>query len=71
MAIGEAEAGPARSGGGRRRLRLTVLGTLGLVALIALGLAAYRRYFAPTRPTLVAVYRSSSPVADGSIGRDE
>lgn len=65
MSIGE------RPQSGKRRVRLTVFGSLALVALIALGLAAYRRYLASSRPTLSVVYRNPSPVADGVIGANE
>lgn len=69
MTIDQAEPRTPRAR--RRRLRLTVLGALVLIALVAVGLAAYRRHFVKERPTLVAVYRKSTPVADGVIGKSE
>jgi hypothetical protein len=62
------QARPAR----RRKLRLTVLGILVLVAAMAIGLAVFRRRLRPDldRPTIVAKY-STSPVVDGVIGPTE
>jgi Carbohydrate family 9 binding domain-like len=55
------------------RLRITVLGLLVLVALVAVALLLYRKYLQKVieRPTIVAVYRKASPVADGVIGPKE
>ena len=55
----------------KSRFRLTVLGLLILVALIAVGLAVYRRRSASERPTLVAIYSKPSPITDGIIGPNE
>ena len=55
----------------KKRVRFTVLGLLVLIALIAIGLAAYRRRSISERPTLLADYRKRSPVADGIIGPNE
>src|SRR5438874_7239922 len=73
MAIGEGEAtqaGPLRR---RRGLRITVLGMLALVAVVAVALLVYRNYLhkPDERPTIVAAYRKVPPVADGSIGKNE
>jgi hypothetical protein len=71
-ALAEAQGSPARR---QWRLRITILGLLGLVALSALALSIYRKYILPLtdeeRPEIVAVYRKVSPVADGAIGVNE
>jgi hypothetical protein len=75
MVIGEDEVIQAQPVKRRRRLRITILGLLGLVALSALALLLYRKYILPLsdeeRPTIVAVYRKVSPLADGIIGNNE
>ena len=75
MAIGEGEVTQARPARRRRRLRITILGLLGLVAFSALALVVYRKYILPMteeeRPEVVAVYRKVSPVTDGAIGVNE
>ena len=57
----------------RRRLRITVLGLLVLVACAAVALQLYRKYVRRVieRPTIIAVYWKASPVADGVIGPKE
>jgi hypothetical protein len=74
MTIGESDvsqAQPVR----RLRLRITVLGLLVVVALSAVVVLLYRKYVLPLtgddRPTIVAVYRKVSPLADGVIGQGE
>lgn len=74
MSSGEGELPQARPAGRRRRvLRVTVLGMLVLVALLAVGLRVYRSYFDRTdeRPTILAKFARRSPVADGVIGPNE
>jgi hypothetical protein len=78
MTISETEptAVPAAPPRRRRRgLRITVLGLLILVAVVAVGLMVYRRQVLARaraeRPTLVAVYARRAPVADGVIGPNE
>src|SRR5262245_22563687 len=75
MAIREGEVTQAQPVRRRLRLRITILGLLGLVALSAVALLVYRKYILPLteeeRPTIVAVYRKVSPVADGVLGRNE
>src|SRR5215831_14732698 len=75
MAIGEGELTQAQPARRRRRLRITILGLLGLVAFSALALVVYRKYILPMtgeeRPEVVAVYRKVSPVTDGAIGGNE
>ena len=59
----------------RRRLRVTVLGLVALVAVAAVALSIYRRRILERsraeRPRLVAVYRRTSPIADGVLGEHE
>jgi len=57
----------------RRRLQITVVGLLVLVALSALGLFLYRKYVRPAteQQTIVVKYSKVSPVADGEIGEKE
>jgi hypothetical protein len=74
MAVGGEEATRARPAR-RRRLRVTVLGLLVLVAIAAVVLTVYRRRVLDRsraeRPRLVAAYRRSAPVADGNLGANE
>jgi hypothetical protein len=74
MVIGGVEATRARPAP-RRRLRVTILGVLVLVAIAAVVLDVYRRrVLVPSRaqrPTLVAVYRRTAPVVDGTLGANE
>jgi hypothetical protein len=73
MAISEGK--PTRTQPVRRpwRLRITVLGLLVMVALVAVALLLYRKYLRKVveRPTIVAVYGKAAPVADGIIGPKE
>ncbi len=65
-----AQTGPLRK---RWRFRVTVLGLLVMVALVAIALQLYRKYVRKVveRPMIIAVYRRISPVADGVIGPKE
>jgi hypothetical protein len=70
MSIGETtQVQPVR----RRRLRITVFGMLVLVAAIAVVLVFYRRHLSRTdpRPAIAATFKKVSPVADGTIGKNE
>jgi hypothetical protein len=73
MAIGEAESTRTQPVRRRRGLRITVLGMLALVAFAAGALLIYRRYVQrpDERPVIDAVYKKTSPVADGVIGEKE
>jgi hypothetical protein len=73
MASGEGEATLVQPVRRRWRLRITVLGLLGLVALAAIALFFYRRYLRPTeeRPAIVASFKKVAPVADGVINKEE
>jgi hypothetical protein len=73
MAISGKETAQTRPVGRRWRLRITVLGLLAMVALVAIALQLCRKYFQKVieRPTIIAVYRKASPVADGVIGPKE
>jgi hypothetical protein len=75
MTAGETEGTRGRPVRRRRGLRITVLGMLLLVAASAIALVLYRKYVLPMgdedRPTIVAVYRKTSPVADGRITGNE
>jgi hypothetical protein len=75
MLVGENEVTQARPVPQRRRLRITLMGLLVLVALVAVALVVYRKYILPAiteeRPTIIATYRKVSPVADGVIGSSE
>jgi Carbohydrate family 9 binding domain-like len=73
MSISEdqlAHALPPRRGLG---LRITVLGMLGLVAAAAAAMGVYRRvsHKVDERPSLIAKYEKTAPVADGVIGPKE
>jgi len=69
MAIGEGEVIQAHPIRRRFRLRVTVLGLMLLVALSALGLFMYSKYFLPPseRPTIVVEYRKISPASKSSL----
>jgi hypothetical protein len=73
MAVVEGEVTQAQPVRRRRRLRISVLGLLVLVAFSALALFLYRKYLlAPIeQPTIVVKYSKVSPVADGAIGEKE
>jgi hypothetical protein len=73
MAVGEGEAAQARPVRRRRRLRITVIGLLGLVCLAAITLYVYRRNLSPVvkRPAIDAIFKKVSPAADGAIGKRE
>jgi len=73
MAIGEVEAVQAQPVRRRWRLRVTVMGLIGLVALAAVALWFYRRHMSPQweRPAIVASFKKVSPVTDGALGKDE
>jgi hypothetical protein len=70
MALEDGEAAQART---RRGRRITVLGLLALVAIVAGALVVYRNYLQRRieRPAIVADFMRTSPVADGVIGRAE
>jgi hypothetical protein len=74
MAIGDVEAPQALPARRPRRLRITVLGLLVLVAMSALVLFAYRKFnksYQAELPDIVVMYRKVAPVADGAIGDKE
>ena len=73
MASGEGEATLVQPVRRRWRVRITVLGLLGLVALAAIALFFSRRYLSPTeeRPAIVASFKKVAPVADGVINKEE
>jgi hypothetical protein len=73
MSIGEGQVAGTRPVGRRRRVTLSVLGMLGMVAAVGVGLAVYRHVSQTIdpRPTLYAEYVRTTPLLDGVIGPKE